>query len=40
MFELDEIYLYIRDKLKEERVAKKTVKNIREKIKILNIENL
>ena len=37
MIELDEIYLYIKDELKEERIAKKTIKNIREKIKILNI---
>ena len=37
IFELDEIYLYIRDILKEERIAKKTVKNIKEKIKTLNI---
>lgn len=36
MFELDEIYLYIRDKLKEEKIAEKTVKKIREKIRVLN----
>ena len=36
MFELDEIYLYIRDELKEEKIAEKTVKKIREKIRVLN----
>lgn len=37
MLELDEIYIYIRDILKEERIAQKTVKNIKGKIKTLNI---
>ena len=36
MFELDEIYIYIRDKLKEEKIAEKAVRKIREKIRTLN----
>ena len=35
MLELDDIYLYIRDKLKETRIAENTIKKIRHKIKIL-----
>ena len=34
--ELDEIYLYLRDKLKEEKIAQKTIKKIKEKISILD----
>ena len=37
MFELDEIYIYIRNELKEKTIAEKTVKKIKEKIRILNI---
>lgn len=36
MLELDDIYLYIRENLKEEKIAKAMVKKIREKIRILN----
>ena len=35
MYELDEIYLYIRDELKETKIAEKILKKIREKIRIL-----
>ena len=35
MFELDEMYLYIRENLKEQKIAEKIVKQIREKIRIL-----
>ncbi|MBQ2836265.1 MAG: type II toxin-antitoxin system RelE/ParE family toxin [Clostridia bacterium] len=36
MFELDDIYFYIRENLKEQRIAKTIVKKIKEKIRILN----
>ena len=36
MFELDKIYIYIRNELKEDRIAEKIVKKIREKIRILS----
>jgi len=36
MFELDEIYIYIKNELKSKNVAEKIVKKIREKIAILS----
>ena len=36
MFELDEMYLYIRENLKEQKIAEEIVKKIRQKIRILN----
>ena len=36
MVELDEIYIYIKDELKEERIAEKTIKKIKEKIRAIN----
>lgn len=34
--ELDEIYIYIRDKLKESKIAEKTLRKIRERIRMLS----
>ena len=36
MLELEKTYLYIRDELKEAKIAEKIIRKIREKIRILN----
>ncbi len=35
MFELDKIYLYIKERLKEDKIAKRTINNIKGKISTL-----